>query len=79
MNLYVTKEKNAMYELHVEGMTCGGCAAGVRRAIQTIDNQAEINVDLPGKTVRVNTSSPVANVKSAIEGVGFEVTAIKAG
>lgn len=67
-----------MYELHVEGMTCGGCAAGVKRAVHNIDNQADVNVDLGGKTVLVNTGSPVEDIKDAIESAGFEVTAIKA-
>lgn len=35
-----------MYELKVEGMTCGGCASRVTKAIKSVDNNAEVNVDL---------------------------------
>lgn len=63
-----------MYELHVEGMTCGGCAAGIKRAIQIVDAQAQVNVDLAGKTVWVDTASPVEDVVVAIEDAGFNVT-----
>jgi copper chaperone CopZ len=30
-------------EFHVEGMTCGGCARGVTRAIQAVDAHARVN------------------------------------
>lgn len=62
-----------MYELKVEGMTCGGCAASVRRALETIDPNANVQVDLPSKTVRVETSAALNEVKSAIEDAGYDV------
>lgn len=63
-----------MYELKVDGMTCGGCAASVTRALQALDAKADVSVDLPGKTVKVNTTAPLEAVKSTIEDAGFEVT-----
>ncbi len=62
-----------MYELKVEGMTCGGCAASVKRALQAVDAQADVNVDLPTKTVRVETAVALDTVKSAIEDAGYDV------
>ena len=38
-----------MYELKVDGMTCGGCAASVKRALQALDAKANVDVDLPSK------------------------------
>ncbi len=64
-----------MYELKVEGMTCGGCAASVKRALQTLDANADVNVDLAGKTVKVNTAAKLDEVKSAVEDAGYEVVA----
>ncbi len=62
-----------MYELKVKGMTCGGCAASVKRALQAVDAQADVNVDLPTKTVRVETAVALDTVKSAIEDAGYDV------
>ncbi len=62
-----------MYELKVEGMTCGGCAASVKRAVQSIDAQADVNVDLAAKTVKVTTAAQLDAVKSAVEDAGYEV------
>ncbi len=42
-----------MYELQVEGMTCGGCANSVKKSVQAVDSAAKVEVDLfakkPGK------------------------------
>lgn len=64
-----------MYELKVEGMTCGGCAASVKRALQTLDANADVNVDLAGKIVKVNTAAGLDEVKTAVEDAGYEVVA----
>jgi copper chaperone len=62
-----------MYELKVDGMTCGGCAASVKRALQALDASAQVDVDLPGKSVKVETAAQLDAVKSAIEDAGYEV------
>lgn len=62
-----------MYELKVDGMTCGGCAASVKRAVQTLDANANVEVDLAGKTVKVETAIQLDAVKSAIEDAGYDV------
>lgn len=64
-----------MYELRVEGMTCGGCAASVKRAVQAIDGSAEVNVDLGSKTVRVRSAAKLDAVTSAVADAGYPVTA----
>lgn len=62
-----------MYELKVDGMTCGGCAASVKRALQAIDAKATVDVDLPSKTVRVETAAPLDAVRNAVEDAGYDV------
>ncbi len=64
-----------MYELQVEGMSCGGCANSVRRIVQTIDGKATVEVDLASKTVRIDTAADIEAVKSAVAGAGFPVMA----
>lgn len=64
-----------MYELQVEGMTCGGCVRSVTKSVQSIDANARVDVDLAGKTVKVDTGASLDAVKSAIEDAGYDVTA----
>jgi copper chaperone len=64
-----------MYELRVEGMTCGGCAKSVTRSIQTVDGNAKVDVDLKAKKVRVDTLANLEVVASAIEDAGYPVIA----
>lgn len=62
-----------MYELKVDGMTCGGCAASVKRALQLLDSNARVDVDLPSKTVKVETTAQLDAVKNAVEDAGYQV------
>jgi copper chaperone len=64
-----------MYELQVEGMTCGGCANSVKRSVQAVDSNAQVDVDLASKKVRVDTEVDLQVVKSAITDAGYPVTA----
>jgi len=64
-----------MYELQVEGMSCGGCVRGVTRSVQAVDSNAKVDVDLQSKKVRVDTQASLDAVKSAINDAGYPVTA----
>jgi copper chaperone len=63
-----------MYELRVDGMTCTGCANSVKKAVQMVDSNAEVNVDLISKTVKVKSDAALDAVKSAIDDAGYTVT-----
>jgi copper chaperone len=62
-----------MYELQVEGMSCGGCVRSVTKSVQAIDGNAKIDVDLASKKVRVETEASLDAVKSAISDAGYDV------
>ncbi len=62
-----------MYELKVDGMTCNGCAASVKRALQTLDSNASVNVDLLSKIVKVETTAQLDQIKTAIVDAGYDV------
>jgi copper chaperone len=64
-----------MYELQVEGMTCGGCARSVTKTVQAVDSHAKVDVDLKSKTVRIDTAADLNAVRSAIADAGYPVTA----
>ncbi len=64
-----------MYELQVEGMTCGGCANSVKRSVHAVDGNAKVDVDLGSKKVRIDTSADIDRVKAAVVEAGYPVTA----
>ncbi|MFC5477129.1 heavy-metal-associated domain-containing protein [Massilia suwonensis] len=64
-----------MYELQVEGMTCGGCANSVKKSVQALDSAAKVEVDLGSKKVRIDTKLGIDQVKAAVVQAGYPVTA----
>lgn len=68
-----------MYELKVEGMSCGHCVNAVTKAVQGIDGAAKVDVDLAQQKVRVDSSANLNDIKSAVEEAGYAVLASSAG
>ena len=64
-----------MIELKIEGMTCGGCARSVTRAIQTVDSSAKIDVDLKAGKATVESTASLDAVMTAVREAGYPVTA----
>ncbi len=56
----------------VLGMTCGGCASSVTKAIQALAPEAEINVNLDDKQVSVEGTVDAAVIEEAVKNAGFE-------
>ena len=62
-----------MYELKVDGMSCGHCVKAVTGAVQEIDGSAKVNVDLASKTVQVESGADLNAIKEAISEAGYPV------
>jgi copper chaperone len=60
-----------MLELTLPGMTCGGCAHGVTAAIKSVDPAAVVVTDVPGRTVRIETSAKPEAIKAAVAEAGY--------
>ncbi|NQV85209.1 MAG: heavy-metal-associated domain-containing protein [Rhodospirillales bacterium] len=56
----------------VLGMTCGGCANSVTKAIKATTPDASVEVDLDAKEVNVDGIADDATVQNAVESAGFE-------
>ena len=63
-----------MYELQVEGMTCIRCVSRVTKAVQTVDQAANVEVDLQRKTVRIQSAAPLTAVEAAIANAAYAIT-----
>ena len=62
-----------MVRFSVDKMSCGHCVRAITRAVQAVDPQAKVDVDLPSGTVSVESSAPVDRVRRAIEDAGYPV------
>ncbi|MEQ6289287.1 heavy-metal-associated domain-containing protein [Vogesella sp. GCM10023246] len=63
--------------LKVDGMTCGGCANGVKNALLAVAGVDAVTVDLASKAVTVDyhgAAQPAA-WQQAVEDAGFDVIA----
>ena len=58
----------------VTGMTCGHCEMAVRKAVRSVDPQAEIKIDRADNLVEVDTNQPRAAIAAAIREEGYQVS-----
>ena len=62
-----------MLKLKVAGMTCGGCAKSVERAVAGAAPDAKVTVDLQSGEVTIDGTTARQAVVSAIEDAGYDV------
>lgn len=68
----MTTTSDGSVEYRVEGMTCGGCASSVTKAIQRVAPATKVQVTLEGGRVRVEGEHDEAAVREAVEDAGFD-------
>ena len=55
-----------MYQLQVENMSCGHCVGSVTKAVQGVDPQAQVQIDLASKRVTVESPAELGAISAAI-------------
>ena len=60
-------------KFNVTGMTCGHCVSAVQNALQGVDPEAQVTIDLPTGHVDVVSEQPRQDLRAAIENAGYEV------
>lgn len=60
-----------MLDLTLPEMTCGGCARGVTAAIKAVDADAELQIDVASRKVKVTTKASAEAVTRAVTEAGF--------
>ncbi len=68
-------DKNSLYVLQVDGMTCEHCEAMVDKTVRRIFGVIDARVDLEGNRVEVNGGDP-AKVIAAISKAGYEARSV---
>ncbi|MGF6573253.1 copper chaperone [Paraburkholderia fungorum] len=58
-------------EFAIPDMTCGGCARAITRAVNQLDPDATLDIDVPVKTVRITSTLPAQRLAETIEAAGF--------
>lgn len=61
-----------MLQFKVPGMSCGGCAASVRKALGTVAGVETAEIDLAARTVALTGSADREAVAQALTRAGFE-------
>lgn len=70
-----------MYTLKVQDMTCGGCAASVRKAVSQVSGVSSVTADPQTKDVVVEAAPDVTReaVVAAIKVAGYtDITVVEA-
>ena len=56
---------------HIPTMSCGGCARGVTRAIESLDAKASVAIDQANRDVEVSTDLPDQQIIAALAAAGY--------
>jgi copper chaperone len=55
----------------VEDLSCNHCVAQITKAIQNADPAAQVQIDIPSKTVNVTTTLAAPSITQTISDAGF--------
>ncbi len=67
-----SKEATAAVVLAISGMTCGGCAGAVTRALSAVPGVVEARVDLAGGRATVTGTARADDLVRAVQAAGFD-------
>ncbi len=62
-----------MIEFLVEGMSCQHCVAAVTKAIQALDPDARVQIELQSGRVKVDSKQKADTLSTAIADAGYTV------
>ena len=60
-----------MLELKISAMSCGHCVRAVTEAVQAVDPQATVQVDLQAKTARIDSSADRQALGASLAEAGY--------
>lgn len=64
-------QENNLIEFKIDAMTCGHCVRTVTQAVQQVDPQARVTVDLPAHRVQVDTAKTREAIAAALVEAGY--------
>ncbi|AFY88838.1 MAG: hypothetical protein CLLPBCKN_000705 [Chroococcidiopsis cubana SAG 39.79] len=60
-------------QLKVPSIVCDGCAETITKAVKSVDADAQVDVDVSAKTVKVEGAQSEESIKQAITATGHTV------
>lgn len=60
-----------MHILNVSGMSCGHCVRAITQAVRTLDDAAEVQVDLAAGEVRIDSRMELEQLLQVIRDEGY--------
>lgn len=60
-----------MYEYQVQDMTCQKCVQKITQALEALDPDLELDVDLPAKLLRIESQASGEDLANSIQGAGY--------
>ncbi|EQA45687.1 heavy metal-associated domain protein [Leptospira broomii serovar Hurstbridge str. 5399] len=66
-----------MRELKIDGMTCDHCVSTVKKAIQKMDPNAKIEIDLKTGIAKIESGSSEDDLSKAIREEGYTIVSVK--
>ena len=63
-----------MLEFQVQGMSCGHCVKAVTQAVQSVQPEACVEIDLEAGRVRIDGAGDAARIVQAIGDAGYKVS-----
>ena len=60
-----------MFEFQIPSMSCGHCVGVITRTVKEVDPRAQLGIDLPGHTVRVESTETRERLAAALAGAGY--------
>ncbi len=74
----ITKEENQMknYTMKISGMMCQHCVAHVKKAVEGLGAQADVDLEKGEAYIKADSSISVEMLKKAVTDAGYEVTEI---
>lgn len=58
-------------ELKISDMTCGGCAASIKRAVTGADPAARVDIDVATQRVKIESDLAPGRLLAVIEEAGY--------
>jgi copper chaperone len=62
-----------MYQFVTEGMSCQHCVRTVTQAVQEVDPEAQVKIDLASQRITVESATEKDQIVHAIEEAGYPI------
>jgi copper chaperone len=72
----IYQEGHQMIEFQVEGMSCQHCVAAVTKAVQALDPDARVQIELQSGRVQVESKQNADALSTAIADAGYAVNGV---